>query len=49
MFDDVDSGWEKRVVAPEAFLSKIEPGMSIFLGIFIDGVAGWLLSFLLGS
>jgi len=23
--------------------------MSIFLGIFIDGVAGWLLSFLLGS
>jgi len=32
MFDDVDSGWEKRVVAPEAFLSKIEPGMSIFLG-----------------
>ncbi len=32
MFDDVDSGWEKRVVAPEAFLSRIEPGMSIFLG-----------------
>ena len=23
--------------------------MSIFLGIFIDGVAGWLLGFLLGS
>jgi preprotein translocase subunit SecE len=23
--------------------------MSIFLGIIIDGVAGWLLSFLLGS
>jgi acyl-CoA hydrolase/RimJ/RimL family protein N-acetyltransferase len=32
MFDDVDSGWEKRVVAPEVFLSRIEPGMSIFLG-----------------
>jgi len=32
MFDDVDSGWEKRVVEPEAFLSRIEPGMSIFLG-----------------
>jgi acyl-CoA hydrolase/GNAT superfamily N-acetyltransferase len=32
MFDDVDSGWEKCVVAPEAFLSRIEPGMSIFLG-----------------
>ena len=32
MFDDVDSGWEKQIVAPEAFLSKIEPGMSIFLG-----------------
>ncbi len=23
--------------------------MSVFLGIIIDGVAGWLLSFLLGS
>ncbi len=32
MFDDVDSGWEKRVVPPEEFLSRIEPGMSIFLG-----------------
>lgn len=32
MFDDVDSGWEKRVVSPEVFLSRIEPGMSIFLG-----------------
>ncbi len=32
MFDDVDSGWEKQVVAPEVFLSRIEPGMSIFLG-----------------
>jgi len=32
MFDDVDSGWEKQVVAPEVFLSKIAPGMSIFLG-----------------
>jgi acyl-CoA hydrolase/GNAT superfamily N-acetyltransferase len=32
MFDDVDSGWEKRVVPPEVFLSRIEPGMSIFLG-----------------
>jgi acyl-CoA hydrolase/GNAT superfamily N-acetyltransferase len=32
MFDDVDSGWEKRVVSPEVFLSKIGPGMSIFLG-----------------
>lgn len=32
MFDDVDSGWEKRVVPPEVFLSKIAPGMSIFLG-----------------
>ena len=32
MFDDVDSGWEQRVVSPEVFLSRIEPGMSIFLG-----------------
>ncbi len=32
MFDDVDSGWEKRVVSPETFLTRIEPGMSIFLG-----------------
>lgn len=32
MFDDVDSGWDKRVVSPEVFLSRIEPGMSIFLG-----------------
>ena len=32
MFDDVDSGWENHVVAPETFLSRIEPGMSIFLG-----------------
>jgi acyl-CoA hydrolase/GNAT superfamily N-acetyltransferase len=32
MFDDVDSGWEKRVVPAEVFLSRIEPGMSIFLG-----------------
>jgi acyl-CoA hydrolase/RimJ/RimL family protein N-acetyltransferase len=32
MFDDVDSGWASRVVSPEAFLSRIEPGMSIFLG-----------------
>jgi acyl-CoA hydrolase/GNAT superfamily N-acetyltransferase len=32
MFDDVDSGWEKRIVPPEVFLSRIEPGMSIFLG-----------------
>ncbi|MCX5820880.1 MAG: GNAT family N-acetyltransferase, partial [Deltaproteobacteria bacterium] len=32
MFDDVDSGWEKRVVSPDVFLSRIEPGMSIFLG-----------------
>ncbi len=32
MFDDVDSGWEERVVSPEVFLSRIEPGMSIFLG-----------------
>ncbi len=32
MFDDVDSGWEKRIVSPEVFLSRIEPGMSIFLG-----------------
>ncbi|MDA8124508.1 MAG: GNAT family N-acetyltransferase [Deltaproteobacteria bacterium] len=32
MFDDVDSGWEKRVVPADVFLSKIEPGMSIFLG-----------------
>ena len=32
MFDDVDSGWEKRVVSPDLFLSRIEPGMSIFIG-----------------
>jgi len=32
MYDDVDSGWEKRVVSPDVFLSRIEPGMSIFLG-----------------
>ncbi|MHB8909589.1 MAG: GNAT family N-acetyltransferase [Syntrophales bacterium] len=32
MFDDVDSGWEQQVVSPEVFLSRIEPGMSIFLG-----------------
>lgn len=32
MYDDVDSGWEKRVVSPDLILSRIEPGMSIFLG-----------------
>ncbi len=32
MFDDVDSGWESRVVSPDVVLSHIEPGMSIFLG-----------------
>ncbi len=32
MFDDVDSGWEDRVVSPDVVLSHIEPGMSIFLG-----------------
>ena len=32
MFDDVDTDWEKQVVPADAFLSKIEPGMSIFLG-----------------
>jgi acyl-CoA hydrolase/GNAT superfamily N-acetyltransferase len=32
MFDDVDSGWQKRVVSPDVALSRIEPGMSIFLG-----------------
>ena len=32
MYDDVDSGWEKRVVSPDLFLSRIEPGMTIFLG-----------------
>jgi acyl-CoA hydrolase len=32
MFDDVDSGWEKRLVSPDVSLSRIEPGMSIFLG-----------------
>ncbi len=32
MFDDVDSGWEGRVVHPDTVLSRIEPGMSIFLG-----------------
>jgi acyl-CoA hydrolase/GNAT superfamily N-acetyltransferase len=32
MFDDVDSGWEKQVVSPEVFFSRIEPGMSIFIG-----------------
>jgi acyl-CoA hydrolase/RimJ/RimL family protein N-acetyltransferase len=32
MYDDVDSGWEKRVVSPDLFLSRIEPGMSIFIG-----------------
>jgi len=32
MFDDVDSGWENKVVSPDAVLSHIEPGMSIFLG-----------------
>ena len=32
MFDDVGSEWEKKIVPPEVFLSRIEPGMSIFLG-----------------
>lgn len=32
MFNDVDSGWEKRVVSPDLVLSRIEPGMSIFIG-----------------
>jgi acyl-CoA hydrolase/RimJ/RimL family protein N-acetyltransferase len=32
MFDDVDSGWEDKVVHPNTVLSRIEPGMSIFLG-----------------
>jgi acyl-CoA hydrolase/RimJ/RimL family protein N-acetyltransferase len=32
MFDDVDSGWENKVVNPDTVLSRIEPGMSIFLG-----------------
>jgi acyl-CoA hydrolase/GNAT superfamily N-acetyltransferase len=32
MYDDVDSGWEKRIVSPDIFLSRIEPGMNIFLG-----------------
>ncbi len=32
MFDDVDSGWEEKVVSPDVPLSRIEPGMSIFLG-----------------
>jgi acyl-CoA hydrolase/GNAT superfamily N-acetyltransferase len=32
MYDDVDSGWEKRIVSPDLVLSRIEPGMSIFLG-----------------
>ena len=32
MYDDVDSGWEKRVVSPDLFLPRIEPGMSIFIG-----------------
>ncbi len=32
MFDDVDSGWQDRVVDPNVVLSHIEPGMSLFLG-----------------
>jgi acyl-CoA hydrolase/GNAT superfamily N-acetyltransferase len=32
MFDDVDSGWKDKTVHPNEVLSKIEPGMSIFLG-----------------
>ncbi len=32
MFDVTDLEWDKKVVDPEEVISKIEPGMSIFLG-----------------
>jgi acyl-CoA hydrolase/RimJ/RimL family protein N-acetyltransferase len=32
MVNDVGSGWEQRIVSPDLFLSRIQPGMSIFLG-----------------